>query len=194
MVLLPLVKPEDIGQVKSHGAALYFLRNEVNDVAPAHNWRIRSWDRLGLVKDELPHRRNAFVVLADDFVGSGNTAEAAVTHFKQNYAVPSDRILVASLVAQDAAVRFLAARSITCVARYVRFKGISDSTRLTDKSAAMATMDLIESRLKIGPLYRHGYEGSEALVSLARCPNNTFPVYWAARQITGLEWPRLFRR
>ena len=39
-------------------------------------------------------------------------------------------------------------------------------------------MTQIENKLKIDKNFSFGYNRSEALISLIKTPNNTFPVFW----------------
>ena len=39
-------------------------------------------------------------------------------------------------------------------------------------------MSSIETSIGVTEDYRLGYASSEALVSMIRTPNNTFPIYW----------------
>ena len=55
-------------------------------------------------------------------------------------------------------------------------------------------MDDIEKRLKVNENYRRGFKESEALVCMLRCPNNTFPVFWSTKKVSGESWPAPFPR
>jgi len=49
-------------------------------------------------------------------------------------------------------------------------------------------MQSIERRIKgLEEKFKFGYEGSEALVSMIRCPNNTFPIYWYIEGVSPYE-------
>lgn len=194
VVLLPLINPANAGEIKSHGMASYLVKYEVLSRAAAHSWTVRDWDRPDRMARDFPHRRNAYVLLIDDFVGTGETANGAWTHFKVTHSVPSDRIYIVCFVAQHVGVEFLARAAIPCITVYERHKGISDSVHLVDKAAAMAVVDRIESDLVIDPNKLRGYMKSEALVMMHRCPDNTFPMYWANQKRSGAAWPRPFRR
>lgn len=194
IVLLPLVNPHDVGETKSHVLAQYPLKRELRKLAPANKWTVQSWDRFELVTENLPTRTNAYILLADDFIGSGLTATHAIADFTANYAVPTDTIVVVAMVAQDGALNALKAAKVACIVNHARKKGITDCIRISDKLAALAMMDGIESRLKVRPLDRRGFGQSEALVSMARCPNNTFPMYWVRAKRGGEKWPSPFFR
>ena len=57
-------------------------------------------------------------------------------------------------------------------------KGISDKYSDTELSKKIKLMEHIEKNLDIPDDYLFGYKKSEALVTMIRTPNNTFPVFW----------------
>lgn len=134
------------------------------------------------------------MLLIDDFIGTGETADGAWTDFNTNYSVPSDKVYVVCFVAQRVGVEYMRSAGVPCITVHERWKGITDSAHLADKTAAMAVMDDIESKLAIGANMQRGYQKSEALVMMYSCPDNTFPVYWARKMRSGKQWPRPFRR
>ena len=63
-------------------------------------------------------------------------------------------------------------------AYYIFRKGISDYYSDDQRDGCLKTMAGIEDKLKVDSDFRLGYAQSEALISLIRTPNNTFPVFW----------------
>jgi len=194
VVALPLTAPHDIGIPKSAGMAQYLLRNELARRSRNSPWLFNSWDRVNLVNDYLQDRKNAAILLVDDFVGSGDTATKAVAYFKANYARNADEIVVCAMVSQQQGVDRLTADGVAIIAPYIRRRGISDSTRLADIPAGLALMDGIEKSLRVKTKFLRGYMRAEALVSMVRCPNNTFPIYWTTDEHGGKPWPAPFPR
>ena len=69
-----------------------------------------------------------------------------------------------------------------------RQKAISEEMKEADRDIAIAIMQSIEGKLKnLKDDYKFGYKGSEALVSMERCPNNSFPIYWLTKNIAPYE-------
>lgn len=194
VVALPLTAPNDIGIPKSAGMAQYLLRNELVRRSRRSPWLFSSWDRVNLVNDYLPDRKNAAILLVDDFVGSGDTASKAAAYFKANYARNADEIVVCAMVSQQQGIDRLNAAGVAIIAPYIRRRGISDSTRLTDIPAGLALMDGIEKSLRVKTKFLRGYKRAEALVSMVRCPNDTFPIYWTTDEHGGKPWPAPFPR
>lgn len=194
IIAVPLTKPEDIGKVKSGPLALYLFKTEIRRRSSDYGLAFSTWDRPDLVAENHPDRENSTILFVDDFVGSGEAAIGAVQHFADKWKVDSDRLVVAALVAQQQAIDALVGIGAPCIAGVIRNKGITDSTRISDKPTAMALMQQIESRLKVSAKNRLGFNQSEALVCMIRCPNNTFPVYWSSKIINDRAWPAPFER
>ena len=55
-------------------------------------------------------------------------------------------------------------------------------------------MKKIENKIPKVSKYRMGYEKSEALISLMRTPNNTFPIFWKGIISKGIEIDAPFQR
>jgi hypothetical protein len=189
-----LVKPEDIGKVKSGPFALYMFNIAFQKIANSQKWTYTSWARPEFLTERHSGRQNALILLVDDFIGSGDTAVKAVEAYKQRWGNNSDRPVVLSLVAQQQAVTALSNIGVQVLAPIVRSRGITDSTRFRDILGTLGMMDAIERRIGVPRKFRRGYQKSEALVCMARCPNNTFPIYWWAHLASGQRWPAPFPR
>lgn len=121
----------------------------------------------------------AVLILVDDFIGSGETAETAVSDMRRLANIEdNNKIIIVSLVAQEMGVQRLSRLGIRVFASIIRKRGISDrylSPELEEKSKIMES---IETLIKVKERYNFGYNRTEALVAMVRTPNNTFPVYW----------------
>ncbi|MEZ4424288.1 MAG: hypothetical protein R3E98_12825 [Gemmatimonadota bacterium] len=174
LIVLPMMKDWSSGEPKSGAMITYLVRAELKRRQIPHH----SWDRAHLVRERLPSRCNALIFIVDDFIGSGDTALAACTNFSAQFANDTDQVLVGALVAQEAGLSSLRNAGVKACSVIVRRRGISDSSTLPNITEALSTMDGIETLMNVPGTYKRGFRRSEALVSLVRCPNNTFPVYW----------------
>lgn len=191
--LLPLVAPKDIGKVKSSTSWLYHSLTEIITKITLFDAKPRKGylDPSLLVRHKS--RSNALILFCDDFVGTGDTAVAALGHYNDILRIDSDIPVVVTLVAQQAGVSAIEEFGFEVAATEIRNRGISDSTRL-DITRALELMRQIESRLKVPRGYNFGYKQSEALVSMMRTPNNTFPVFWCSNMLNGVRWASPFER
>jgi hypothetical protein len=191
--LLPLVTPRHSGQVKSSTAWLYQCTTEVISKIPD----LKSKPRQSYLDPNLlkrhPDREDALILLCDDFVGTGETAEEAINYYNNNLRKDDDIPVLVALVAQQVGLDLIKSLSFDVAVTYTRNRGISDSQTL-DPVSALELMTRIENKLKIDPYYIHGYKRSEALVSMMRTPDNTFPVFWCGEGCDGNPWPAPFPR
>ena len=122
------------------------------------------------------------VILVDDYIGSGETAVGAINWIVGSYKVNPKQIVILSIATQEQGVQhILNETGVTVYSQYQFTKGISDFYSGAEREDCLATMEGIENKLKVAPQDRFGYNQSEALISLIRTPNNTFPVFWKAK-------------
>ncbi len=175
--VMPLISPDDIGKAKSS----MFLTYLFNDV------KIRYDDKLGKYKFEPIYdikvvqnkmkSDKAILVFVDDFIGTGHTAEKCFqsVNLLDNIL---NRTMVLALVAQEEGVKCIESFGIKVYSGEVRKKGITDYYDVKEAKEKIILMEEIEEKMAIKKEYRFGYGASEALVTMCRTPNNTFPVFW----------------
>ena len=179
---------EDVGSVKSSSTVLYQLKGTTIkqhvDISPK------------VIVDnitKLPQysiNNNSIVVLVDDFIGTGDTAVGAVNYIHE--LVPglnnNSQIVLLCLVALYQGVERLRSMGVKTYQAIERRKAITEEMSGVNKDTAVALMEGIENKIKkLKKEYKFGYKGSEALVCLERCPNNTFPIYWLTKDIAPYE-------
>jgi hypothetical protein len=192
---LPLIKLGDEGRSKSGHAAVYALKSRIEPALKSAGIRYKFSVSFDSLSTNRKSRGETVVVLVDDFLGSGSTAESAIEVYHENVAGTEDFLVVGAFVAQRAAVRYLTDRGAMCAVGIERPSGIGDSNRIAEKEVARSLMRSLSLRLGFkDENHQLGYNGAEALVSFARCPNSTFPLYWSTREVDGSSWPAPFRR
>ena len=183
LFVLPLLAPEDFNKTKSSNFVWYYFQDEVIRLNP-------------LVKDKKlvfcdPTRfswienlgEDDAVLLLDDYIGSGETAVNAVHWLQSQHNVDTNKIAILSIAAQEQGLEYIAQNSQTKVFTYlIRKKGISDYYSDETLAKNIKIMAEIEKKLKVKKKYAFGYNKSEALISLIKAPNNTFPVFWFTTQ------------
>ncbi len=189
--IIPLTSPRHFGLSKSGGMMIYLCKAAL----ARRGLAAEGFEQPALLRGQVS-RKNALVLLVDDYVGTGETAAEAILNYLTNLRVASDTAIAVTLVAQQRAVEEIAIHGIRTVTGHLRKRGISDSPSILDKAAALAVMDSVEDMLGIDVTsdYRRGYLGSEALVCMLRCPDNTFPTFWHSEKVGDVQWPAPFRR
>lgn len=170
----------DLGKAKSSMTVLYQFKGATlkSKVDLGKHFVIESFT------DELIANINMDVshfVLVDDFIGTGETAIAAIDYIHELFPALKDnsRISVLSIVAMQEGINSIEATGASVYASKICTRGISDFYEGAELTEAKDTMTAIENTLKrLKPEFRFGYGQSEALVCMERCPNNTFPIYW----------------
>lgn len=196
VILAPLINPgDDVSKKSKSGHGLLYIAEHV--AIPCHH-KLKGMKVVCLASPDaipkhLSEQKRSLIILLDDFIGSGDTAKAAVQHW-QNKVSAQDTILVVCLVAMNHAIRRLATYKINVVYADLVYKGIDENSSITDKANAYQLIDNAESLLDINKDCRRGYNKSEALITMIRTPDNTFPIYWCSKQSNGSIWPAPFPR
>ena len=179
---------EDVGSVKSSSTVLYQLKGTTIkqhvDLAP--KTVVDNITKISQYKIDS----NTILVLVDDFVGTGDTAVDAVDYIHELLPFLNDnsRIVVFSIVALRQGRDRLNGIGVKTYCAVERRKAISEEMNAEKREASIALMEGIEKRIKkLRKEYKFGYKGSEALVCLERCPNNTFPIYWLTKDVAPYE-------
>jgi hypothetical protein len=186
IVLLPCKKPQSQGP-KSSDSVFYSLReyqaNIKQIIAP------RSLVFCGHIAD-FKHKNNTHtvLVLVDDYVGSGETAESCIKEIRS--LGTNIEILVLAIAAHRSGIIELAKKHCTVIAAEVFHRGINDNSYLTDKTTAIAIMRRLEDKLGTSDDCRFGWKATEGLLTMARTPNNTFPVFWQSKNRWIAPFPR----
>jgi len=179
-VICPLQQPKDFGKIKSSTSMLYICQDNCLRCFPVFSdGQIRicnSPERLQDIKCKIKE-----LILIDDYIGSGETGLGCLEYIK-GLDVNIENVTVLSLVAQKEGIKVLENEGVRVETAIQRGKGITD--KYSDKEEQDYKLKLmigIEEFLDIPNEWQLGHNRSEALVSMIRTPNNTFPVYWYER-------------
>ncbi len=132
------------------------------------------------------------IILVDDYVGTGETAESALNHLLEVREYDLQYVFVASLVAQRIGMTRITSQGYNFLVSLVRDRGISDKYSPTQAAIKKDIMLHLEERIGIDKKNELGYGQSEGLITMIRTPNNTFPVYW--HEPKSKKWQPLFPR
>lgn len=175
--VMPLVSPEDEGKTKSSSMLVYLF----NSVKLRHDNVLSKYKFEIIDKNEnlslYLENKDAILVLADDYVGTGETAEKCLLHILK-MKVEINQIAIVSLVAQQMGLDYLSKYTVCVSASVIRQRGISDFYEDEKLHENIQLMREIEDKMSIREKYEFGYKKSEALVTMCRTPNNTFPIFW----------------
>lgn len=173
------IQEDDQKWSKSANVVLYEIKNP--EVRKQLIRPIEIIDTIGDIKDVKDIESSLFI-LVDDFVGTGRSAEKCLNSLKKKAPKVLGRCVIMCIAALQEGKTALLAQKVHVFCKYTFNKGISDyytGYNLTKNTKIMKDMEI---RLHIDKEYSFGYKGSEALICLKHCPNNTFPIYWHGRK------------
>lgn len=188
LVFVTCTPKEDVGCVKSSSTVLYQLKGTTIKQHVDLNPQVVI-DNITKIPSYVQND-NTVIVLVDDFVGTGDTACAAIDfiHELVPTMVDNSRIVLFSIIALHQGIERLKGLGVKTYCAIERCKAISEELNAENRDVSISLMQGIERRLKkLRAECLFGYKGSEALVCLERCPNNTFPIYWLAKNVAPYE-------
>ena len=178
--VLRCVKESDQGKVKSPGSVAYEIRNPliqaqlIKPIEVLHNFKA--------IRNRVTDFTRSLFILVDDFIGTGSSAEKCLKDLQRLYpAIGTNRVIMC-IAAMSKGVNKLSNMHISVFASIIQNRGISDFYTGYELERNLLLMEQIEAIVKPKKCYHFGYKGSEALVCMKRCPNNTFPIYWHGKQ------------
>lgn len=189
--VLPMISKKDKdNQSKSAFQILYLFKgsslSEIVDLKGCEFQVIGNLEKFFLTRRFL--KKNERILFVDDFMGTGDTAIEAIEYFHELAPdITNENISLLSIVIHNIAIRKLGS-DFDLVYKYEIKKGISDYFKGNDLDDSVQLMKNIEKKLKgLTQEFSFGYKQSEALVSMQRIPNNTFPIYWKDKSISPYE-------
>ncbi len=190
--VLPLLAEEDLDKYKSSHLVHYLFKGSTfkYKMPQLKNVNIKVINKIEQVSSI---KNNQQIILVDDFIGTGETTISAVNYLlKTNLLLKKQDISVLTIVIQKSGLEVLAREGINVFYSISVGKGISDKHSGDEMEKRINIMSKIEDRLKgLKPDFRFGYKQSEALVSMERTPNNTFPIFWyEGKNINIAPFPR----
>ena len=180
--ILPLVAPQDFNRTKSSSFVWYYFRDELVKYNPLFAGKNLVYCDIEKASWISNLETDEMVILVDDYVGSGETAVGAIKWLVDSFKTDPKQIVILSIAAQEFGVKHISQETGVVTYSYYQFtRGISDFYSGDQRDDYLETMNGIEDKLKVDSEDRLGYNKSEALISLIRTPNNTFPVFWKAK-------------
>lgn len=192
--IAPLIAPVDFGKVKSSGVVQYLCRSVINYIPEFGSKKIiyidASVNGLNIEKEHI-NKQGRILLLVDDFVGTGETACSAVDYLINDKEIEKEKLIVLSIASLNQGVDCLAEQGIHNYSSLTFDKGITDNCLNAEEVAKkIKIMESIERKIKVKERESLGYNKSEALITLIRTPNNTFPVFWKEKGGRVAPFPR----
>ena len=179
--VFPLLKPSDLQKTKSSQFVLYIYESLILRIT--HGIPSFLFNKLSELLQE-PINSNYRVLLVDDFVGTGKTAILCADDYVKNKNVNKESIIISTFYSMESGLQNVKNEGYNIVTLNTMQRGITDHFSQNELSAKYKIIDEIEKRHGIPKTYKRGLDQSEALLTLMRTPNNTFPMFWSEKFIT----------
>ncbi|WP_294293037.1 hypothetical protein [uncultured Chryseobacterium sp.] len=174
--VFPILKPEDSRKNKSGKSISYMMKCKKPFIRDAKDIKLEEISLFDELKN-LNLKENEYLILADDYIGSGETLFACIKEINNINENLISKIIIATIALQNDTVEKLSS--------YKLFYGLSVSKGISDYyhgseiiNRNINTMLQLEKKLISGKMFSLGYEGSEGLITMLRTPDNTFPIFW----------------
>jgi len=195
--LFPIVKKKDIHKIKSASSIIYNFKMAHFGGVKFKNVEFRIIDSFKMLEN-AKLQDDHLLFLVDDFIGTGKTLDETLELVKINQSILPSKISVISLVIQEETAKKLNEQNIDLYYFCTVKKGISDYYNDEELSEKTKTMESLEKLIPDVKDNKFGFGRSEALVTMVRTPNNTFPIFWKSHRRAGKyikpPFPRNYER
>lgn len=175
--LFPIVRVDEEDKTKSGHGILFMLRGIRPFLQKFNKISFEEVEKYEYFNEEFKIKDTELIYLLDDFLGSGSTLDSTITELT-NKNIPIDKIRVISIASHIQAINYLQTKKIKYYTELITRKGITEY--YTDDNIRDEKTEIMKQIEKMLPTkkFNFGYGKSEALITLYRTPNNTFPIFW----------------
>jgi len=175
----PIIKIEDEGSFKSGQFLIYQIKCFKRYLKKYKHIEFKYVKKFDFfTTNHFSFRDNESLFLIDDYIGSGETLNACLEIITSNPLITNDKINIVTIATQNEISKSINNKGISFYADYYSGKGITDFIESPLVKEKISIMLEIEKMIPGGSFFSLGYNESEALVTMARTPDNTFPIFW----------------
>ncbi len=193
--IFPIKKYEDRDRNDKSGDFVMLIIDSLKASIPEYRniefVLLNDYEEIGSVSTQIVENKN--LLLVDDFIGTGDTLNSTIDEIRNRTSV-QDEFVIMSIMILEEAKQNLDKNDIRGVFKEISKKGISNSYEGEELVRKLEVMKDIESIIPKVKKYRLGYGKSEALVTMKRTPNNTFPIFWMDFKKRTIEYKAPFSR
>lgn len=195
IIVFPIMKPEHEDKIKSGHPILYMVRAVKPFLTKYSRIEIKEFIKYVEISEEnFKPKKTDLIFLMDDFLGSGETIEASIKKVLENKNIEVDMINVLAIACQQATIDFANDNSIALYYEHLEKRGITDNFSPDVIQEKLDLMLEIEQMIPGGSMFSLGFNNSEALITLMRTPDNTFPIFWKQYTANGKKFTPPFPR
>lgn len=189
----PIIKPEDEEKAKSGEHLFYIIKSNRHLLTKYTKIKfdfVKTFERLEGINLKADER----LYLVDDYVGSGQTFNYCMSEVAKNKTLTSNLIKIICIAIQEETKNNLMSNGFAILTTLTLRKGITDFNNSPDIEQKKDLMRDIERYVPGSKPFSLGYDETEALITLARTPDNTFPVFWKKFKKAGKSFDAPFAR
>ena len=191
----PVIKPEDEGGFKSGQFLIYQIKAFRKHLKKYSNIKFKDVSKFEHFTDmEFKLKEDETIYLIDDYIGSGETLNACLDVMRSNPNITNDKLNIITIVIQKETANIINEEGISIYSDYFSPKGLSDFNDSPILEEKIKIMLEIEKLIPGGSHFSLGYNNCEALITLARTPDNTFPIFWMKHRIGKEKFDAPFSR
>lgn len=180
LYVVPLLKEEDFNKLKGSCilSALVEVQGRMSSMFNKDSidvYYLAPSEYIGCNKNASSH-----VLFIEDYIGSGKTASEAVKNFEDVCNLSYKDYTIITLASSEIGVETLKKgnEGIRIFSGVLQKRGISGQYNNCIEEKYIAMMHSMTHKLGLKSNKYLGYTHSQALITLNRTPNNTFPVFW----------------
>jgi hypothetical protein len=191
----PIMRLSDEGKVKSAHSLIYMIKGLKGLLPKYRHIRFEILTKFNqLTNDAFNLAANERLFLVDDYLGSGETINDCLTEIINNSMLDAVQFKVICIACQKEIFDQLNGNGFATHTSHICFKGISDYNAAPDAAMKKQIMLNIERYIPGGSHFSLGYNQSEALITMIRTPDNTFPIFWKKHRKDGKYYDAPFSR
>jgi hypothetical protein len=193
--VFPIMKPEDENKMKSGHSILYMIRGLKPLLQKYNKIEIIEYLKYEEISEEkFNPNENDLIFLVDDYLGSGETILSTLDKVMSNKNIKLNHLNVVTVAAQQDSIDLVANKSIPIYFDHIEKRGITDFYNQNEAEEKIKIMLEIEKYVIGGNFFSLGYNQSQALITLIRTPDNTFPIFWEEHKKNGEKFKAPFPR
>jgi hypothetical protein len=195
IIVFPIMKPEDEEKIKSGHSVLYMIRGLKPFLAKYNHIEIIELLRYDQISEHnFSPGTGDIIFLVDDYLGSGETVDVTLLNVMANKNIKYEQLNIITIAAQNDTINHVKKMNIPIYYDFIGSKGISDTYSGESLDEKIKIMLEIEKMIPGSTLFSLGYNQSEALITLTRTPDNTFPIFWKDHRKKGKKFKAPFPR
>jgi hypothetical protein len=173
----PIIKPEDEHKIKSGEHLLYIIKAFKHLMTKYRHIQFRYLKTFEQIQN-LTLNSQERLFLVDDYIGSGETFDFCMAELGKNATLLSAAIKVVCIAIQEETQINLILDGFAVLKALVIQKGITDYNTAPIIEQKKNLMRKIEGHIPGAKSFSLGYNETEALITMMRTPDNTFPIFW----------------